>query len=336
MSNHNSLHNVYNARESFIVIGLTGRTGSGCSTVANILSNDLDNISLREAKTSDYHDDEERKYQIIYDYITKNNRWISFTVIEMSSIILTMALEKGCDSLIAYLDKLQEEKNSTVLSISDYKNLKTILADNYQAIFTDAKKHDLSNIDITEMAIVDDYYEYYTKTLIKHKKSLKDVFSNFLCSEIQKPKMDGRKQTKLHLYTFLLQQIGNNIRASGDPYLHDFSEDKSFVFLDHVKTLIEIIKAYDHHHGRNTTRICIDAIRNPFEAFYFRDIYRAFYLLSVNTDDADRVGRLSNLSKEEREKLDEIEYPEQMKSPQEVYFHQNIHLPHLHISFLIC
>ncbi len=34
----NVIESIYNEREQFILIGLTGRTGSGCSTVSKILS----------------------------------------------------------------------------------------------------------------------------------------------------------------------------------------------------------------------------------------------------------------------------------------------------------
>jgi len=37
METHEAINKIYNERKDFIVIGLTGRTGSGCTTVANIL-----------------------------------------------------------------------------------------------------------------------------------------------------------------------------------------------------------------------------------------------------------------------------------------------------------
>ena len=39
-----AIKSLYSQRDKFILIGLTGRTGSGCTTVANILSKD--NIKL--------------------------------------------------------------------------------------------------------------------------------------------------------------------------------------------------------------------------------------------------------------------------------------------------
>jgi dCMP deaminase len=38
--NNNGINKIYDERKDFIIIGLTGRTGSGCSTVAKILETD--------------------------------------------------------------------------------------------------------------------------------------------------------------------------------------------------------------------------------------------------------------------------------------------------------
>ena len=38
MNKAEAIKSLYSQRDKFILIGLTGRTGSGCTTVANILS----------------------------------------------------------------------------------------------------------------------------------------------------------------------------------------------------------------------------------------------------------------------------------------------------------
>ena len=66
-------------------------------------------------------------------------------------------------------------------------------------------------------------------------------------------------------------------------------------------------------------RICIDALRNSAEILYFRDRYRAFYAVAVNTEDVDRRNRL-DMNKQEIKSLDQIEYPDDNK----IFYHQNI------------
>lgn len=59
--------------------------------------------------------------------------------------------------------------------------------------------------------------------------------------------------------------------------------------------------------------ICLDAIRNPYEATYFQDRYSAFYLISINTEDEERRRRISALSRDQIDSLDRIEYPKKLK-----------------------
>ena len=52
MSNTSTaINKIYEERQKFIILGLTGRTGSGCSTVANILTQDR-NFIEKNCKTN--------------------------------------------------------------------------------------------------------------------------------------------------------------------------------------------------------------------------------------------------------------------------------------------
>ena len=121
-----------------------------------------------------------------------------------------------------------------------------------------------------------------------------------------------------------MQQMGNNIRCSGNPFNDNFTDENYRMFVTKIDKLIKLIIRRDENIKNENTRICIDAIRNPYEAMYFKDKYKAFRLVAINTDDRDRKGRLVNLNTEELENLDEIEYAQKMKEPQEVFYHQNI------------
>ena len=67
MKTDEAIRNIYAEREKFIIIGLTGRTGAGCTTVSNILgAEEFSKLNLREPKTTDFEKNEQRKYQIVY------------------------------------------------------------------------------------------------------------------------------------------------------------------------------------------------------------------------------------------------------------------------------
>ena len=87
MDTYEAISKIYNERKDFMIIGLTGRTGSGCSTVAHILEQtEFSKLDLKSPKEYDYNNSEERKYSILYEY-AKTNFWDGFKVIEMTDII---------------------------------------------------------------------------------------------------------------------------------------------------------------------------------------------------------------------------------------------------------
>lgn len=110
MGYKNSVDNVYSKLNDCIILGLTGRTGSGCSTTAKILSsNSFDELNLATPKQRDFCNLEERKEAIIYKYM-KNN-WSKFTIIEASSIILSFVFEKSYEEFKNFITKLLKEND---------------------------------------------------------------------------------------------------------------------------------------------------------------------------------------------------------------------------------
>ena len=63
---------LYEKRQKFILIGLTGRTGSGCSTVGEILRKSFLNINPPTPQLGEARNNDERKYKILYEYAKIN------------------------------------------------------------------------------------------------------------------------------------------------------------------------------------------------------------------------------------------------------------------------
>lgn len=321
-----AIDTAFQKRERLILIGLTGRTGSGCTTVANILKKkSTSDLDLHDKKTQDFKNLDERKYSITKKYMEEEGRWKPFTIIEVSSIILSFVLEIGMGQLHNYLDDLVKEKEKHIIKISDYEKLNLGELD---YMFQEAKKYPISNIDDLlkqDDTIIESYFNYYTKTIVQYRDRIKDMLNAFSCREIIKSKVKETKIKKYHLYTFLMQKFGNNIRCSGEPYSELYSEDKYYALIGRVNDVIKIINRYYENNKDRNIRVCVDAIRNPFEAHYLKDRYRAFYLIAINTEDEDRVRRLRlNMNEEEISNLDKVEYPNSSESPEEIFYHQNI------------
>ena len=323
-----AISQVYESKEKLIIIGLTGRTGSGCSKVAEILeTSKFEDLHMKSAKSYDYKSSDERKFSIIYDYMKEPGRWFPFSVIEVSSLIFASAFESGIEEFIKFIDGITDDSMIESLHIGEKdKFIDQIRMMSY--VFVEAKKYSLSldnkNVEGLSDIQVEEYYKYYMMQVKKEKKRFRDVLDEHTCYYVYNDETRGKQQSKYHLYTYLMQKFGNNIRCSGDPFVSQFDEKKYNFFAHRIDNLIKIISKYNEIKGNSSTRICIDAIRNPYESIFLRDKYRAFYLMAVGTDDSDRRNRLSYLTLEEQKNLDNIEYPEKTKEPEGVFYHQSI------------
>ena len=83
---------IFDLRGKFAIIGLTGRTGSGCSTVANILcTEEFSKLALQlPDRNGEQLTNDERKYQIYYDYLKEN--WIPAIKIKVTLIIVWICM----------------------------------------------------------------------------------------------------------------------------------------------------------------------------------------------------------------------------------------------------
>jgi hypothetical protein len=103
------LSHIYEQRDKFTIIGLTGRTGSGCSTVAELISKGFSTklypnpLRINEKYISVPKDSHSfRKYNIIYNFFEKRDS-IKYDVISFRHVITLFLLEKTFTELIKYL-----------------------------------------------------------------------------------------------------------------------------------------------------------------------------------------------------------------------------------------
>lgn len=86
-----ALNQIYRKNDDLIFIGLTGRTGSGCSTFSKILSSDFSHFN--ESIYTNLKGNEFRKNKILFKSLEKN--WTPFITIQVRSIItLLFSLER--------------------------------------------------------------------------------------------------------------------------------------------------------------------------------------------------------------------------------------------------
>lgn len=318
-----SVENAYQKRRQFILIALTGRTGSGCSTAASILNTEsFDALDLSTPKFKEFNSVDERKYSIVYKYMS-NGHWHPFTIIEGSAVIFSFVIEQGFDTFKKFLQSYRDVSASNKVRISSFTDLdKRINGMSHLFDQADLCKT-IDNIENSTDEQIEALYKFFITDLPQIKKEFQDILKNFFCIEETADRFSQIKDKKANLYTFFMQKIGNNIRSSGNPYNDAYSQDNYYQVANRINSVIGVIRKHNEMYNVEETRICIDAIRSPYEAFYFKDIYSSFYLVSVNTDEEERKRRLGYLDNEELESLDETEYYTKLKQG-ELFYHQNI------------
>ncbi len=318
-----SIRNAYRERDSLIILALTGRTGSGCSTLAGILKTDnFEKLNLHTPKSRDFNSRDERKYEVIYKYMKADGRWRPFSIIEASSVIFSYVIQNGYESLVNFFNQYKSINESNNIRISAHSELmKTLEGLSY--IFNNKNFFDFEGA-LASDELIEAYYNFYLNQLPKMKHDFCEAIKDYTCHKEYVDKFSETRFVKSHLYTFFMQMIGNNIRSSGHPYLNNYTEKNYYNVAERIDNIIKIIKAYNRKHNIDVTRICIDAIRNPYEAYYFKDRYSSFYLVSINAEESDRKKRLGNLDADELHSLDNIEYEKVSNSEYDIFYHQNM------------
>lgn len=301
-----AINNIYAEREKFIIIGLTGRTGSGCTTVGDILKTEkFDDLWLREPKTTNFDSAEERKYQIIYSYA--KNHWDSFIRISMTDMIFSFVFQYSFSEFINIL--------SNIIDVSLANKIKDQLTKTYNAMEAEFEyiHNELATVFKFDNSLDRDNKESLSKAydVLIRLPSIQTKFREIM-GKISY--YDEENESSVSTFTYCLQELGNRIRHHGNISQDGaFSGAHMFAIARRANDFIKSI----HYANKDTGRpsfICLDAIRNPYEATYFQDRYSSFYLVAVSTDDEERKRRLGNkLSYEQIKALDDKEYPRKLK-----------------------
>jgi len=279
----NVLNDIFKQREDFIIIGLTGRTGSGCTTVAKILSSSDLRLKRPDRKCDN---NEERKYKIIYKYLY--NRWNPFTNISVSDIIISFLFEDQYHK--RYIDKITskleitngERKKENDSLINEYNILREEF--NSENIIPFNKIDSKERIDGYDQTIQKNTRIFYMEKIPKFKNQLREVLGKNCIN--------------------VLQDLGDDIRTNDILCLPR-----------RINYLIQLLRKHNKENNKKEYFV-IDAFRNPYEALFFKERYSAFYFFSVNTSEEYRVKRLLNAdyTMSDIKDLDEKEYPHKEKN----------------------
>jgi deoxycytidylate deaminase len=293
---YTAIDGIYDQRANFIIIGLTGRVGSGCSTIANYMSLKKEDLNIIEATLGDNPTDNVRKRHVIYNFFKEH--WEPFTVIRVKDIISSFVLESDIEDINNYLKKFK-------IDIKGFTDWKQLQAENNQ-IFNIIKSYKTSDIENLEIA-----FKYLTGTLPDVANKIKHLLE-----------IKGYRT-----YSKIFQALGDNIRKSGKVHSEEQIDGHIYSISQRVNSVIKIIRKHNQQYKKKDYFV-IDAIRNPFEALFFRERYSSFYLFSIKCPEDDRQDRLVkglNLQYKDIKEQDDKENPKGSPTKSfEIFVSQNI------------
>lgn len=300
-----AINKVYGERKDFIIIGLTGRTGAGCTTVANLLTKSFNELKIKAINSINSNND--RKNRMIYNYAAKN--WESFVKIEVRNIITSFILEKGYQDFLSYINTSieAEQKKYIIGKLEEDKELCN-------------KFNELNKLRIDIKNRVEN-----DKTKGNYEKSLgdEDIYQFYF---IQLPQFTSFIKNKLReinkdLYFNIYQAIGRNIRKSGSAYENKFKPDKIYIMPQRINKMIKILRRRNLKEMTGV-RVVIDSLKNPYEISFFKDRYSSFYTFAIHNDENVRRKILQDkmeLTVTQIKRIDDNEYCEKIPDDEKFY-----------------
>lgn len=261
-------HALLQFKRGFLIIGMTGYTGSGCTTACGILKRD------QKPQIPAISDLEVPVDPVDYDRLTRvwsDLSWRRFINIEVSRIIfmlvvhqaLRFAFSKGP---LAVVRKLSLPRKSDLIGLK-------LLAD--------------KNVDLKKANVA-------TRLVLAYKTA------GALYGQFKK-----RGGYDLNSFIEAMQDFGDNIRKYGQPWPSSSSTPNPANIFVLPEAIRRLIKAYGT--AEEATNFVIDAFRNPYEVEYFKRRYSEFYLVSINRPFLDRRQALSRLQSDFVDRLEKRE-----------------------------
>lgn len=294
MSEHltSGIDRVYLERTDFMVIALTGRTGSGCSTVADLLCREYMELP---SYLDGLEPIEKRKGEIANIFLEKS--WTKFRKITISTVIFSFLAGSSADQVGAFL-------KTNKVPADQWSACQDLLAGVRAAEGFQQYWRYIENTDGRPGAA--SAWEFYTDVVSSAAALAKEVLGSS--------------------YARVFQAAGDNLRLSGSATSATVKVEKLFHLMEVVRRLCMGAVDSDRLGSVTSTRIVVDAVRNPLELVYLRDKFSACYAIAVTAPDKDRKERLikSGMSGRDVDALDSREYSKKSLSEYQKFVSQNV------------
>jgi deoxycytidylate deaminase len=310
----------YSLRKKFSIIGLTGRSASGCSRVADFLcSNNLtDDIKIEFADTSV----QEVLKQKICNRFIKKNAWSPYTILKYRDILLLLLFHES------FYNK--NNINEGIANLFDLIDGLGTYFDGDKIIQTETPRLNATSksgcfIEISTLINNNDYlFDFLKKFALNDKKTLinSEDFNDFYFNKFivfTHDLITILNNENYFLRCLLLHDLATSLRSRGKIRVEHETNPNIFIVVEHLNW---ILKNHKNFSSQTDSRYIIDSLKNSLELTYLKEKYSAFYMISVNKSDEERLfdlkGKLDNWVKhdtakksilyEKLIKLDDTEY----------------------------
>lgn len=329
MENTNDVKSIYQLRENFSVVGLTGKIGSGCTKFSELITSteqskpkylrkpsEIRIFEKKENLNDIYYEkrldlDEEldnnvifkRKYKICYDFFKKNHK--TYETISYIDVILFYVV---CYS-VNEKDVRDSSKLFILLTALLKENFKDFNEDKEGSIISKSMLTEYFNDEKTELNnLISEIKKYFDEKSDSIDNILKEIRSGSDLNKLndwyfgecfQQFSKKFYKYISCNDYYYastFVNRLGNKIRGNGNPFI-DNKELKNHLSTENVFNLAHLInrliKAYKltNKDKSKGCHICIDSLRNSLEIMFFKERYSAFYMIAIHNEDRhyDRI-----------------------------------------------
>ena len=310
------MQTLYDLRKNFAIIGVTGRTGSGCSQVSENLSNAnyFTDILMKFESDEKIYLEEDLKFKISLKYLSYKENWLPFQVIKYSNVLFYELL---FEAFVEHKDTIEPKEF-----------LKSVIIPGTGKTYP-------------RFSESDDHFEKILKFIDNEIMPYASLFSDYGCSTLGTCLDDPNKPTYDHFFNHInplaekfyhliknldytktklfLHDISCQVRSSGcmksEMYEDNNSMSSIYIIADTINRLIKCFRHEYEGHGR----IVIDSLKNSLELTYFKERYASFYCLALNKIEKERcdykldiISKTTSSDPKEHHKcnleIDKIEY----------------------------
>ena len=292
MNSNTPLFPMYSQRENFVIVALTGITGSGCSKFAETMAmtreewlkeefvRPFEKISFLPAKT---RQDEvfRREYQRCFEF-SKNYK--PFQIIKYRNVLILYVLR---DLMARHRSKDKVLEVFSVILQQKFRHSYHHHERSPYEVDTHFTPESLRAWGLTDdiLGAAEKIVDYGEKDEIR--KQLSSLFFSKGFEDFCDNLYEDLKRRDYYSKNFFVHRLATAIRATGNVE-SNYDDFKDSYACNHVFDVMEltnyIIKGVHLCNPERPRRFVVDSIRNSMEILYLRERYNAFYMVAIHND----------------------------------------------------